>query len=234
MKVEGTETENPALLPLTCYATLGLLNRDEEYTAVEIQGRGERLLRWFYWAPALSHIRRELNRLDDLGYVEAREERQGRIKRTLKYRVTPEGERALREWAEQDEADANVVVKNAVVLRLWLGRRAGDSHRALDILRRQIDDVYTERDQLAGEVEMAGRTRRGRQAAAEAADGAERDQAVLTAARTEWHESVLSYCLRNYDHELRNARRLLKDLERLTDTISQLDQPASRDRVTEL
>jgi DNA-binding PadR family transcriptional regulator len=228
LKVVDAEPENHAPLPLTCYATLGLLSHDEEYTAVEIQGRADQMLRWFYWAPALSHIRRELNRLDDLGYVEAREERQGRIKRTLKYRVTPEGERALREWAEQDEADTDVVVKNAVVLRLWLGRRAGDSHRVLASLRRQIEHVYAERDELAELVEKAGRTRRDRQAAAEAASGTERDQALLTAAKTEWSESVMSYCLRNYDHELRNARRLLKDLERLAATISRLDQPPAQ------
>ena len=59
-------------LPLTSYAALGLLSPGEEFTAVEVQERAYALLRYFYWAPALSHVRRELNRLEDLGYVLAR------------------------------------------------------------------------------------------------------------------------------------------------------------------
>lgn len=117
---------------MTAYATLGLLSREEEYTAVEVQERAHEFLRYFYWAPALSHIRRELNRLDDLGFVAAREVKQGRVRRTLKYHVTPPaGEQALKEWAEGPGAEPTVV-KNSVLLRLWLGRRAGDSQLVID------------------------------------------------------------------------------------------------------
>ena len=70
----------------------------DEMTAVEVQERARRLVRFFYWTPALSHIRRELNRLEALGYVSSHEERVGRVKIALKYQVTEQGEAALREW----------------------------------------------------------------------------------------------------------------------------------------
>jgi hypothetical protein len=59
-------------LPLTTYATLGLLSTVTPFSAVEVEERARVYLRHFYWAPALSHIRRELDRIEVLGYVECR------------------------------------------------------------------------------------------------------------------------------------------------------------------
>jgi DNA-binding PadR family transcriptional regulator len=221
-----------APLPMTSYATLGLLSHDAEYTAVEIQDRAHQLLRYFYWVPALSHIRRELNRLEDLGYVSTREVKQGRVKRTLKYRVTAAGERALQEWAEGPYADP-VIVKNPVVLRLWLGRRAGDTRLVLNALENQIEQLAEERDAL---VEALHRTDRILADLGDVApDGPAENspQAQLALARTQWHHSVMDYCLRDFEHNLRNSKRLLKELQELSVTIRAADEALAEDESSE-
>ncbi|ALJ22343.1 hypothetical protein [Microbacterium sp. No. 7] len=65
--------ERAEFLPATAYAVLGLLSsHQEELSPAEIKVRADWSLRSFYWSPAVSHIRRELERLLECGYVEAR------------------------------------------------------------------------------------------------------------------------------------------------------------------
>ena len=53
-----------AALPMTAYLVLGVLViNDEELSAAEIKTRADFSFGQFYWAPAVSHIRRELSRL---------------------------------------------------------------------------------------------------------------------------------------------------------------------------
>lgn len=210
----GSPKETATTLPLTGYATLGLLSPNERFTPVEIQERANKQLRHFYWAPALSHIRRELNRLDDLGYVDAMVVEQGRIKRTLKYSITSEGSKALAAWAERPEADP-VVVKNAVILRLWLGRRAENSPAVLHALEEHIDNTRHELEELSEQ--MLGLEKRFKErllALEEFESSADDDLRVLTN-RTAWHRAVMRYCQRNYEGELTNSRQLLDELSAL-------------------
>jgi DNA-binding PadR family transcriptional regulator len=209
---EGASSASPKseALPLTGWATLGLLSPNERFTPVEIQERAYQQLRHFYWAPALSHIRRELNRLDDLGYVNALVVEQGRIKRTLKYSITEAGTRALAEWAERPEADT-LVVKNAVILRLWLGRRAENSRAVLHALEAHMDVIESELAALVGQMEGAENRFKEKLLALEGFDSDGADIQVL-ANRTAWHRAVMRYCRRNYENELANSAELLKEL----------------------
>lgn len=215
---EPASADHGATLPMTAYATLGLLSREEEYTAVEVQERAHEYLRYFYWAPALSHIRRELNRLDDLGFVAAREVKQGRVKRTLKYHVTPSGEQALANWAEGPSAEPTVV-KNSVLLRLWLGRRAGDSRLVIEALRDQMRQVTQDCTELAASLEQTDRILATQREKFEAGEFADPTEYEATVARNRWHHSVMSYCLRDYQDNLRNSERLLAELEELAAVI---------------
>ncbi|MGW0176764.1 hypothetical protein ACWDUM_23290 [Rhodococcus sp. NPDC003322] len=201
-------------LPLTGYATLGLLSPNEWSTAVEVQDRGHQQLRHFYWAPALSHVRRELNRLDDLGYVDSRVVPQGRVKRTMKYRITDLGSKALAEWAERPDFDP-LVIKNAVILRLWLGRRADNAHQVLQALKRHIEHVEGELTALDEEIDSS-RDRLGERESARTEDTDSDDLQVLRV-RTAWHRSVMQYCRRGYENELRNSAELLAELEAIAD-----------------
>lgn len=199
------------ILPLTCYATLGLLNTTEDYTAAEVQARVHRFVRFFYWTPALTHIRRELRRLHTLGYVEAREERQGRVRRVTKYRATAAGEHKLRQWAEGGPFEP-AVVKNPVLLRLWLGRRAGDKERVLRFLEAHIERVESERRDVAS---LIDEVRAYGDELAAAAEGDEEARAEAQA-RAQWLRVVLSYVLRDHNYDVTNARQLLDELERIT------------------
>jgi DNA-binding PadR family transcriptional regulator len=205
--VDDRVGEGDDRLPITCYATLGILNTVDEMSAVEVQERAHRLLRFFYWTPALSHIRRELNRLEGLGFISSREERIGRVKIVLKYRVTEQGEAALRAWAESDTLDP-LVVKNPMLLRLWLGRRAGDPSLVLRSLERHIERAESERASLKDLV------RRMQSHLRHLADERPDDPGV---SRTEWSIEVMAYALRSHDHEIRNSQKLLEGLRRLSE-----------------
>ena len=57
-------------LPITAFLVLGILaSYNEQLTAGEIKTRAEFSLGHFYWSPSVSHIRRELTKLVDLGHV---------------------------------------------------------------------------------------------------------------------------------------------------------------------
>jgi DNA-binding PadR family transcriptional regulator len=72
----------------------------------------------------VSHIRRELRRLLELGLAEEREITIGQVRRSQVYRTTPEGERALAHWVGHGPLEESVVVKNSVLLRVFLGDKA--------------------------------------------------------------------------------------------------------------
>jgi DNA-binding PadR family transcriptional regulator len=124
----GPDDESPPageFLPQTAYAVLGILSvTDEELTPGEIKLRAEFAFRHFYWPPAVSHIRRELRRLMEMGLAEEREVTIGQVRRSQVYRTTQEGERVLAHWVAHGPLEESVVVKNSVLLRVFLGNKA--------------------------------------------------------------------------------------------------------------
>jgi DNA-binding PadR family transcriptional regulator len=219
----AVSTTDRGVLPLTSYATLGLLSLGGEFTAVEIEERAYHYLRFFYWTPALSHIRRELDRLEDLGYVSCREVMRGRIRRTLKYWLTPAGVTALKEWAEGPLIE-RTVKKNPAILRLWLGRRGGDSSAVLRALEAHIEFERAERQSLIDHLQNSYTLYQ--EHVLEADTGSPETDEDLRAGlwRHAWHIEVMRYCLRDYDYELRNLEQLLSDMRQLaTEQDSQVE-----------
>ena len=213
-------TANGEMLPLTSYATLGLLGYNEEFTAIEIESRAHEYLRFFYWVPALSHIRRELNRLEDLGYVASRQVQLGRVKRTLKYRITPDGASALAKWAE-DSAIERTVKKNPAVLRLWLGRRAGHPDAVMTAFQEHIDFVRSERQAVHDFIAKSEASYQQRKAERRKASKTAREELNSSLARIAWFNAVMRYCVRDYDAELDNLEQLMADLKPLKRALSQ-------------
>lgn len=110
-------------LSLTAYAVLGILSLNGELlTAGEIKQRATYALRFFWGSPAVSHIRRELQRMHTLGLVEQHEIPIGGVRTAQAYQTTEPGERRLREWVAEDVADEAVVTRNPLLLRIFLGR----------------------------------------------------------------------------------------------------------------
>lgn len=140
MLASMTDTDGPSPradqpLPATAYAVLGILSvNDEELTPGEIKIRAEFAYRHFYWSPAVSHIRRELQRLQEMGMVEEREISIGQVRRSQAYQITEKGEQALAHWVSDASAEESVVVKNSVLLRVFLGENA-----PLDVILSVID-----------------------------------------------------------------------------------------------
>ncbi|WP_217167699.1 hypothetical protein [Streptomyces sp. AC512_CC834] len=111
-------------LTATAYAVLGILFvNGEMLSAGEIKQRTAFALRFFYSAPAVSHIRRELRRLLALGLVQDSEVSLGGSRHAQVFHITPAGESALGQWVVEGDDDT-VTVKDPVLLRVFLGRGA--------------------------------------------------------------------------------------------------------------
>jgi DNA-binding PadR family transcriptional regulator len=118
-------------LSLTAYAVLGMLSmNDELLTAGEIKQRAAFALKFFWGAPAVSHIRRELHRMLRLGLVEDREIPIGGERRAQAFQLTQKGRQCLREWVASGDPDETVVTRDPALLRAFLGR----GHPVADVL----------------------------------------------------------------------------------------------------
>jgi DNA-binding PadR family transcriptional regulator len=127
-------------LPITSYALLGLLTFGDELTGYELKQRADLTLRFYWVAPAMSQIYTELARLTEHGFVEAVTSR-GEGRRTTAYRITPAGEKALREWMD-DSPVRFPTLKHTVLLRLLIGHAA-----APERIRAMLEEYV---DQLGG------------------------------------------------------------------------------------
>ena len=119
-------------LPATSYAVLGLISFGE-MSGYELKRFADRSVGYFFWSPASSQIYAELRRLTSLGYVREREVEQERRPDKRLYRITTDGEEALRRWLEDTEVvpDAH---KSLLLLKLFFGR-----HTTPDVLIAQLE-----------------------------------------------------------------------------------------------
>ena len=144
---DGTSLAPGQPLPATAYAVLGILSvNDEELTPGEIKVRADFAFRHFYWSPAVSHIRRELQRLLEMGMVEEREISIGQVRRSQVYQMTEKGEQALARWVSDSPPEETVVVKNSVLLRVFLGENAPPDVilSVIDARLRQVEDAISQ------------------------------------------------------------------------------------------
>jgi DNA-binding PadR family transcriptional regulator len=133
----------PPELSLTAYAVLGMLSMNGELlTAGEIKQRATFALKFFWGAPAVSHIRRELHRMLQLDLVEEHEIPIGGERRAQAFQITREGEQRLREWVAAGGTDEAVATRNPMLLRVFLGRGhpVADVLKIIDARLRQIEE----------------------------------------------------------------------------------------------
>jgi DNA-binding PadR family transcriptional regulator len=135
----------------TGYTLMGLLSFGHELSGYELK-RSSDNLRFFWSAPAMSQVYREIERLAAGGYVEQRHVVRDGTRTTKVYRLTPEGEQALRQWlAEPPEPP---MLKHPVALRVFFGhllapaelKRAIEAHR--DWCERMLADLEAVRRDL--------------------------------------------------------------------------------------
>ncbi|QBX54270.1 PadR family transcriptional regulator [Nocardioides seonyuensis] len=134
-------------LPQTTYAILGLLTFGDELTGYEVKQRADATLRFYWVAPAMSQVYKELARLTDLGLVEARTRADGGREVTT-YALSPAGEQTLRAWMTETPAGFPVL-KHTVLLRLLMSR-ASDPETVRRMLRAYLDELDAALDDLTG------------------------------------------------------------------------------------
>jgi DNA-binding PadR family transcriptional regulator len=139
-----SQDPRPAL-PVTAYALLGLLTFGDELTGYEIKQRADNTLRFYWVAPAMSQIYTELARLTEHGLVEP-VARQGEGRRTTSYRITGEGQAALRGWMDHSEVGFPTL-KHTVLLRLLIGH-ATEPDRIRRVLKEYVDELADARQDL--------------------------------------------------------------------------------------
>lgn len=180
-------------LPTTAYLVLGILIvTDESLTAGEIKVRSQHTVGHFYWAPAVSHIRRELTRLIEHEMAAERTIHVGKRKMTV-YESTARGERALHAWAEALPGDEPVMTKHPLMLKIWL---AGDTEPGLvlEAIDRYLETVQKSIDELLW------------------AQGRGRELGLLQDPRARYPQVVTAYTLRSLYAEMANIRQLRDEI----------------------
>lgn len=124
-------------LPTTSYVVLGLLSFGTRLTGYEIRQWALGSTRFFWSAPAMSQIYRELERLQGLGLVDELDESGDHERARTTYAVTPRGRRELKRWIDESPYEAPTI-RHPVVLRLFLGHVA-DRDRLVELLEAQRD-----------------------------------------------------------------------------------------------
>jgi DNA-binding PadR family transcriptional regulator len=136
-------------LPSTSYAVLGLLSGERELSGYDLRKWASNSLHFFYWSPSLSHIYTELRRLEGLGLVSQRVEPRGELRARRLYRITPDGQEALRTWVRTAPVESTVL-KHSVALRVWLGHLIG-----LDSVHDLVAEHIAATEALIGDIERA-------------------------------------------------------------------------------
>ena len=119
----------------TGYTLLGLLSFGRELSGYELKQMAENL-RFFWSAPAMSQVYREVERLAAAGLVAQRSVVRDGTRSTKVYRLTAAGDEAVRAWLASPPEPP--VLRHPVALRVFFGhllapddlRAAIEAHRA--------------------------------------------------------------------------------------------------------
>lgn len=118
------------------YALLGLLSFGRELTGYELKQWADDSLRFFYAAPAMSHVYRELARLQDERLVSAREIPDGARTITV-YRLSRKGSTALRRWLADTPVEPPLM-RHHLALRVFLGRLAAPGQLLAQVEQQRV------------------------------------------------------------------------------------------------
>jgi DNA-binding PadR family transcriptional regulator len=128
----------------TGYALLGLLSFGQELSGYELKHLADSSLRFFWSAPAMSQVYRELERLAEGGYVEQRSVVREGSRATKVYRLAPAGEEAVRRWLV--ELPDPPLLKHPVALRVFFGHLLSREElcTAIEAHRRWCEEMLAE------------------------------------------------------------------------------------------
>ncbi len=142
-------------LPSTSWAVLGILSFESDLSGYDVKRWADQSLAFFYWAPSQSQIYTELRRLERLELATSRVEQTHVAKSRRVYRITAQGQAAIRAWADELEPDP-MVLKNSHILRVWAAHN-GDMGRLCDELRAYRDAAIEKAAAASAHARGAGR-----------------------------------------------------------------------------
>lgn len=127
----------------TGHTLLALLSFGRELSGYELKQWADNL-RFFWPAPAMSQVYREVERLADAGLVSQRRVVRDGTRATKVYRLTPAGERAVRAWLATPPEPP--VLRHPVALRVFFGHLLGpdDLRAAVEAHRAWCDDMLAQ------------------------------------------------------------------------------------------
>ena len=185
---EPIENSVKGALAATSWALLGMMSYEEEVSGYDLKKWIDWSVDLYYWSPSYSQIYTELKKLEGLGLVTSRVERDIGPRSRRLYKITPAGMEAVTEWTNEAPVDPPVL-KHSVLLRVTFGHLSNPS-RLKELLQEHV--AYTE-----------ARHRK----AVEDADGAEAEPA--------WAYSVIAlrWAAKYYAAEREFALEMMKDID---------------------
>lgn len=177
-----------AALAATSWALLGMMSYEEEVSGYDLKKWIDWSVDLYYWSPSYSQIYTELKKLEALGLVTSRVERDEGTRSRRLYKITTAGMDAVTEWTNHAPVDPPVL-KHSVLLRVTFGHLSNPS-RLKELLQEHV--AYAE-----------ARHRK----AVEDAEGAEAEPA--------WAYSVLAlrWAAKYYAAEREFALEMIKEID---------------------
>src|ERR1700744_1837482 len=177
-----------ATLAATSWALLGMMSYEEEVSGYDLKKWIDWSVDLYYSSPSYSQIYTELKKLEVLGLVTSRVERDEGTRTRRLYKITPEGLQAVAEWTNAAAVDPPVL-KHSLLLRITFGHLSNPT-RLKELLQEHV--AYAE-----------ARHRK----ATQDAEGAE--------AQPAWAYSVLAlrWAAKYYAAEREFAMELMKEID---------------------
>lgn len=191
----ASETSVKSALAATSWALLGMMSYEEEVSGYDLKKWIDWTVDLYYSSPSYSQIYTELKKLEGLGLVTSRVERDEGTRSRRLYKITPAGMNAVTDWTNDVPVDPPVL-KHSLLLRVTFGHLRNPT-RLKELLQEHV--AYAE-----------SRHRK----AIEDAEGAE--------AQPAWAYSVLAvrWAAKYYAAEREFALEMMKDIDE-ADAITQ-------------
>ncbi|MDP7734124.1 PadR family transcriptional regulator [Mycobacterium paragordonae] len=187
--MDGTSEKSvKSALAATSWALLGMMSYEEEVSGYDLKKWIDWSVDLYYWSPSYSQIYGELKKLEGLGLVTSRVERDEGTRSRRLYKITQAGMAAVTDWTNNAPVDPPVL-KHSVLLRVTFGHLSNPT-RLKELLQEHV--AYAE-----------ARYRK----AVEDAEGAEAEPA--------WAYSVIAlrWAAKYYAAEREFALELMKDID---------------------
>jgi DNA-binding PadR family transcriptional regulator len=185
---ESSEKPGKAALAATSRALLCMMSYEEEISGYDLKKWIDWSVDLYYWSPSYSQIYTELKKLESLGLVTSRVERDEGTRSRRLYKITQAGMDAAIEWVNNAPVDPPML-KHSVLLRVTFGHLTNPA-RLKELLQEHV--AYAE-----------ARHRK----AVEDAEGAEGEPA--------WAYSVIAlrWAAKYYAAEREFALELMKEID---------------------